>query len=168
MTVAFALLGLMLGRIRDLSPAAGRRLIAALAALPEQIEEILDHEEEIAEVARKYAQAKHMFFIGRVRGWPVAREGAQKLKEISYVHAEAYQGSELKHGPLALIDDTDAERRHRPGRRTGQQERLDDRADQGPRRPGHRGDERRTAGRPGGRRRDPGPGDRARTRAESC
>ena len=61
-------------------------------------------QEQIAEVARRFAVAEHMFFIGRVRGWPVAREGAQKLKEVSYVHAEAYQASELKHGPLALID----------------------------------------------------------------
>ena len=51
-----------------------------------------------------FATAEHMFFIGRVRGWPVAREGAQKLKEVSYVHAEAYQAAELKHGPLALIN----------------------------------------------------------------
>jgi len=58
---------------------------------------------KLAEIARRFAGAEHMFFIGRVRGWPVAREGAQKLKEISYVHAEAYQAGELKHGPLALI-----------------------------------------------------------------
>ena len=64
---------------------------------------ILNAEEEIAAIAHRFAEADHMFFIGRVRGWPVAREGAQKLKEISYVHAEAYQAGELKHGPLALI-----------------------------------------------------------------
>jgi glucosamine--fructose-6-phosphate aminotransferase (isomerizing) len=61
-------------------------------------------EDQIAGIARRFADADHMFFIGRVRGWPVAREGAQKLKEISYVHAEAYQAAELKHGPLALIN----------------------------------------------------------------
>ena len=65
---------------------------------------ILAAEQEIAEIARRFAAAEHMFFIGRVRGWPVAREGAQKLKEVSYVHAEAYQAAELKHGPLALIN----------------------------------------------------------------
>ena len=60
--------------------------------------------EEISEIAREYAGAEHMFFIGRVRGYPVAREGAQKLKEVSYLHAEAYPASELKHGPLALVN----------------------------------------------------------------
>ena len=65
--------------------------------------EILAEEDAIETIANRYANAEHMFFIGRVRGWPVAREGAQKLKEISYVHAEAYQAGELKHGPLALI-----------------------------------------------------------------
>jgi glucosamine--fructose-6-phosphate aminotransferase (isomerizing) len=67
------------------------------------VSEILADETEITSAAHRFAGAEHMFFIGRVRGWPVAREGAQKLKEISYVHAEAYQAGELKHGPLALI-----------------------------------------------------------------
>ncbi|MET0235791.1 MAG: glutamine--fructose-6-phosphate transaminase (isomerizing) [Kibdelosporangium sp.] len=104
MTVSFAMLALLLGRVRDLSAAHGSRLVTALQALPDQISSILDTDDEIAAIAGKYAHAQHMFFIGRVRGWPVAREGAQKLKEISYVHAEAYQAAELKHGPLALID----------------------------------------------------------------
>ncbi|MFD1051751.1 SIS domain-containing protein, partial [Kibdelosporangium lantanae] len=104
MVVSFAMLALWLGRIRDLSVADGSRLVSALQALPDQIDEILRTDAEVADVAGKYANARHMFFIGRVRGWPVAREGAQKLKEISYVHAEAYQAAELKHGPLALID----------------------------------------------------------------
>ncbi|HEV7210068.1 MAG TPA: glutamine--fructose-6-phosphate transaminase (isomerizing) [Mycobacteriales bacterium] len=104
MSVSFAMLGLLLGRVRDLSAADGHRLVAGLLALPEQITEVLKTEEDVAAVAKQYAEARHMFFIGRVRGWPVAREGAQKLKEISYVHAEAYQAPELKHGPLALID----------------------------------------------------------------
>ncbi|MQA11984.1 MAG: glutamine--fructose-6-phosphate transaminase (isomerizing) [Pseudonocardiaceae bacterium] len=106
MSLSFALLGALLGRVRDLSTANGKRLVAGLRALPERIEQILALEEEIAAAAREYAHASHMFFIGRVRGWPVAREGAQKLKEISYIHAEAYQAAELKHGPLALIDET--------------------------------------------------------------
>ncbi|MFC0105075.1 glutamine--fructose-6-phosphate transaminase (isomerizing) [Kibdelosporangium aridum] len=104
MAVSFAMLALWLGRVRDLSAAHGTRLVSALQQLPDQIASILETDYEVAAIARKYAQAKHMFFIGRVRGWPVAREGAQKLKEISYVHAEAYQAAELKHGPLALID----------------------------------------------------------------
>jgi glucosamine--fructose-6-phosphate aminotransferase (isomerizing) len=104
MAVSFAMLGLLFGRVRDLSFADGQRIVAGLRALPGQISEVLASEAEIAEVAKRYAGAEHMFFTGRVRGWPVAREGAQKLKEISYLHAEAYQASELKHGPLALID----------------------------------------------------------------
>ncbi len=104
MAVSFAMLALLLGRVRDLSAAHGARLVQALQALPDQIDTVLGLDHEIADVAGKYAAAEHMFFIGRVRGWPVAREGAQKLKEISYVHAEAYQAAELKHGPLALID----------------------------------------------------------------
>ncbi|MGF1430686.1 glutamine--fructose-6-phosphate transaminase (isomerizing) [Kitasatospora sp. LaBMicrA B282] len=101
--VAFALLALHFGRINDLSPADGRRIVDGLKALPGQIREILEQEKEIAELAAEYANCQGMMFIGRVRGYPVAREGAQKLKEISYVHAEAYPASELKHGPLALI-----------------------------------------------------------------
>jgi glucosamine--fructose-6-phosphate aminotransferase (isomerizing) len=104
MAATFAMLALLLGRVRDLSSAAGQRVVSGLRALPDQIERILAAEEEVADVARRFAAAEHMFFIGRVRGWPVAREGAQKLKEVSYVHAEAYQASELKHGPLALIN----------------------------------------------------------------
>ncbi len=104
MAASFAMLALLLGRVRDLSSASGQRIVAGLRALPAQIEQILADEEQIADVARRFAAAEHMFFIGRVRGWPVAREGAQKLKEVSYVHAEAYQAAELKHGPLALIN----------------------------------------------------------------
>ncbi len=106
MTASFALLGLLLGRVRDMSAAEGGRLVSGLRALPDQIEQILAQEDNIATIASRFAGADHMFYIGRVRAWPVAREGAQKLKEISYVHAEAYQASELKHGPLALIDST--------------------------------------------------------------
>ena len=101
--VAFALLAVHLGRIRDLSPANGRRLIDALQRLPDQMREILRATEQIRAVARKYAARANAFYIGRANCYPVALEGAQKLKEIAYVHAEAYPASELKHGPLALI-----------------------------------------------------------------
>ena len=104
MTASFALLALLIGRVRDMSAAEGARIVAGMRALPEQIDRVLVQEDDIATVAGQFADAERMFFIGRVRAWPVAREGAQKLKEISYVHAEAYQASELKHGPLALID----------------------------------------------------------------
>jgi glutamine---fructose-6-phosphate transaminase (isomerizing) len=104
MAATFALLALLLGRVRDMSSASGQRIVAGMRALPGQIEQVLAAEEQIAQIAHQFAGAEHMFFIGRVRGWPVAREGAQKLKEVSYVHAEAYQAAELKHGPLALIN----------------------------------------------------------------
>ncbi|MDT7646829.1 MAG: hypothetical protein QOC75_3829, partial [Pseudonocardiales bacterium] len=104
MGVCFAMLALSLGRVRDLSVSDGTRIVSALDALPDRISEVLASESAISDVAKQHSGAERMFFIGRVRGWPVAREGAQKLKEISYVHAEAYQAGELKHGPLALID----------------------------------------------------------------
>jgi glucosamine--fructose-6-phosphate aminotransferase (isomerizing) len=104
MFLGFAMLALQLGRVRDLSIADGRRLIAGMEALPGKIEEILATEERLEAIAERLADAESLFFVGRVRGFPVAREGAQKFKEISYRHAEAYQTSELKHGPLALIN----------------------------------------------------------------
>ena len=103
MTIAFALLALHLGRVRDLSVTDGQRVVRGLRRLPVQIGEILARENQLAEVAEELSQADSVFFIGRVRGYPVAREGAQKFKEVSYRHAEAYPTSELKHGPLALI-----------------------------------------------------------------
>lgn len=106
MGVGFAMIALALGRVHDLSSADGRRIIAALRALPGQIQQILNAEAMIADQAKALAVASSLFFIGRVRGFPVAREGAQKFKEVSYRHAEAYQASELKHGPLALIDES--------------------------------------------------------------
>jgi glucosamine--fructose-6-phosphate aminotransferase (isomerizing) len=104
MVVSFALLALHLGRIRDLSVADGKRVIDGLRKLPAQITEILEGEADIKKLAELYADAKSMMFIGRVRGYPVAREASLKLKEVSYIHAEAYPASELKHGPLALIE----------------------------------------------------------------
>jgi glutamine---fructose-6-phosphate transaminase (isomerizing) len=102
--VAFALLALQLGRVRDLGPGDGARLIDGLAALPDQIATVLSMEDAVAAVARDLvAPSPGMFFVGRVAGYPVAQEGAQKLKEVSYVHAEAYPAAELKHGPLALV-----------------------------------------------------------------
>jgi glutamine---fructose-6-phosphate transaminase (isomerizing) len=101
--VAFALLAVHLGRIRDLGPADGRRIINGLKALPGQIRQLQEDEDHVAEIAAEIARVRSVLFVGRVRGWPVAREGAQKLKEVSYVHAEAYPAAELKHGPLALV-----------------------------------------------------------------
>ena len=101
--VCLALLALHLGRTRDLSPEQGRRLIEAMDRLPEGIEAALAGEPRVEAIARRYADSKSAFYIGRGPGFPVALEGAQKLKEISYIHAEAYPASELKHGPLALV-----------------------------------------------------------------
>jgi glucosamine 6-phosphate synthetase-like amidotransferase/phosphosugar isomerase protein len=101
--VVLALLGLQLGRVRDLSPAAGRRLIAGLQALPDLIEQTLASEAAIAELATAWAGYQGALYVGRVAGAVVAREGALKLKEVAYLHAEAYPASELKHGPLALV-----------------------------------------------------------------
>lgn len=105
MALAFALLALHLGRLHDLSHAEGERILRGLQRIPEQVKAILDDAGQVTALAEEIAKARSVFYIGRVRGFPVAREGAQKLKEISYIHAEAYQTSELKHGPLALIDE---------------------------------------------------------------
>jgi glucosamine--fructose-6-phosphate aminotransferase (isomerizing) len=102
-SVALLLLAIHLGRLRDLSSAAGSRLLQALNVLPEQIGAVFAQEEQIAACARQLASAEHVYFIGRGAGHAVAMEAALKLKEVSYIHAEAYPAAELKHGPLALI-----------------------------------------------------------------
>ena len=101
---AFALFALYIGRMRDVSPAEGTRVIDALKALPEQVQSLIDRSDEFMAIARKYTQYQRAYFVGRCEGFGLAKEGALKLKEISYIHAEAYPASELKHGPLALID----------------------------------------------------------------
>ncbi|MEV6275961.1 glutamine--fructose-6-phosphate transaminase (isomerizing) [Nocardia sp. NPDC051832] len=79
------------------------QLQAALSILPGVIGDLIDNSDAIQRAATEFSDFAHMYFIGRAGMWPIAREGAQKLKEISYIHAEAYQASELKHGPLALV-----------------------------------------------------------------
>ena len=101
--ITLALLALQLGRARDLSPEQGRRLVEAMERLPADIEAALATEPLVKALALRYAHCASAFYIGRGPGFPIALEGAQKLKEISYIHAEAYPASELKHGPLALI-----------------------------------------------------------------
>jgi glutamine---fructose-6-phosphate transaminase (isomerizing) len=101
--VALALFAIHLGRIRDLSTAHGSRLLNALSTLPEQIDGIIAREAEISRLAEAFMACDHAFFVGRSAGYAVAMEGALKLKEVSYLHAEAYSAAELKHGPLALI-----------------------------------------------------------------
>lgn len=101
----FSLLALMLGRLRDISPQRGAALIDAIEQLPVQIEKALELENQIMSLANTVAQSRSLFYLGRTTAYPVALEGAQKLKEISYLHAEAYPSSELKHGPLALVSE---------------------------------------------------------------
>jgi glucosamine--fructose-6-phosphate aminotransferase (isomerizing) len=79
-------------------------LVAAFRALPEQVRELVEREKEIAKIARKYSKFQNFMYFGRGLSYPVALEGALKLKEISYVHAEGTTGGELKHGPIALLN----------------------------------------------------------------
>ncbi len=100
-----ALLALLMGRIRQLSHNRGREILDALEAVPGQVESILAQNASIAALAWKYAGAEDFFFLGRLCNFPVALEGALKLKEISYIHAEGYPAAEMKHGPIAMIDE---------------------------------------------------------------
>jgi glucosamine--fructose-6-phosphate aminotransferase (isomerizing) len=102
---ALALLALLMGRIRQLATNRGREIIEALEAIPKQIESILAQNDDIRKLAQKYANAEDFFFLGRLCNFPVALEGALKLKEISYIHAEGYPAAEMKHGPIAMIDE---------------------------------------------------------------
>ena len=99
------LLALLMGRIRMLSMNRGRQILQAMEAVPKQIETVLKQNDAIAKIAKKYCDAKNFFFLGRQYNFPVALEGALKLKEISYIHAEGYPAAEMKHGPIALIDE---------------------------------------------------------------
>ncbi|MEM9446007.1 MAG: glutamine--fructose-6-phosphate transaminase (isomerizing) [Verrucomicrobiota bacterium] len=100
----FSLIGLLLGRMRYLSASAGQKIIHALEELPNQIETILGQSAKIRKVAEKYANSKSMLFMGRQANYPIALEGALKMKEITYIHAEGYPSSELKHGVIALVE----------------------------------------------------------------
>jgi glucosamine--fructose-6-phosphate aminotransferase (isomerizing) len=98
-----AMMSVLLGRTRRLSAEAGSRIIEQLARLPDLARAVIEQEDHIAEIAAKYAHIEHAFFIGRGYMYPAVLEGALKLKEISYVHAEGYHAAELKHGPIALL-----------------------------------------------------------------
>ncbi|MES2524368.1 MAG: glutamine--fructose-6-phosphate transaminase (isomerizing) [Gemmatimonadota bacterium] len=103
--VALALLTLKMARLRDLSVQRGREIAQAMAKLPEQIQSILDRAEEIEALAEEFKRATNFLYLGRGYNFPAALEGALKLKEISYIHAEGYPAAEMKHGPIALIDE---------------------------------------------------------------
>jgi len=103
--MALFLFALLLGRMRDLSLALGRQLIRDVEKLPDKIREILAMRDQIREAAEHFASSDNFYFLGRGYSYPVALEGALKLKEIAYVHAEGYSAAEMKHGPIALIDE---------------------------------------------------------------
>ena len=100
-----ALLTLTLGRQRALSREAGIEVARELDRIPGKIDEILQRSEAVRSIAQKYAQRNNFIYLGRGTNFPVALEGALKLKEISYIHAEGYPAAEMKHGPIALIDE---------------------------------------------------------------
>src|SRR5437762_4525198 len=101
--VILGLLGLLLGRMRHLSTSQGSRVIEALEALPDQVESVLKLSDQIRSIARKYVEAEGMLFFGRQFNFPVALEGALKMKEITYLFAEGHPSAELKHGIIALV-----------------------------------------------------------------
>lgn len=99
------LLALYLGRMRHLSYPAGKRIIKQLREMPQKVEEALKCHERVQEIAEKYSKFNNYLYLGRLYNFPVALEGALKLKEISYIHAEGYPAAEMKHGPIALVDE---------------------------------------------------------------
>lgn len=101
---AFYIFTLLMARMRDMSFGEGVRFAEALATIPEKTDQILDNIEPIIALAKKYARSDNFLFLGRGINYPVALEGALKLKEISYIHAEGYSAAEIKHGPIALIN----------------------------------------------------------------
>lgn len=99
-----ALITVMLGRQREMSEVMGERILSELSELPEKVAKVLDSREAIKKLANKYKDYEHFMYLGRKYCFPVAEEGALKLKELSYIHAEGYASGEMKHGPIALID----------------------------------------------------------------
>lgn len=100
-----AMIALLLGRQRRLSFESGADIVKAMQELPTLVEQTLQLSDQIAGIAQKYAKANNFLYLGRHFNYPVAMEGALKLKEISYIHAEGYPAAEMKHGPIALIDE---------------------------------------------------------------
>jgi len=98
------LLALLLGRHQNLSLTDGVEALKAITALPEQVKAVLSQDNHIQAIAEKYYRFNNWLFLGRKYGYPIAMEGALKLKEISYIHAEGYAAGEMKHGPIALIN----------------------------------------------------------------
>ncbi len=103
--IALAMFTLKLARLRNLSVVQGRNIVEAMQALPEQIQQILDGAPCVERIADEFKNATNFLYLGRGYNFPAALEGALKLKEISYIHAEGYPAAEMKHGPIALIDE---------------------------------------------------------------
>ena len=102
--MTLSLLALFFGRMRHLSQEAGEKLTASLRRIPTVIEQALGTDHEVRRIAEKYAHCTNFLYLGRQYNFPTALEGALKLKEISYIHAEGYPAAEMKHGPIALVD----------------------------------------------------------------
>jgi glucosamine--fructose-6-phosphate aminotransferase (isomerizing) len=100
-----AMLALYIGRMRDMSYSAGVDFVQALRQAPDLVRQALQTAEQIKGIAQRYARYNDMLFLGRMELFPIALEGALKLKEISYIHAEGYPAAEMKHGPIALISE---------------------------------------------------------------
>ena len=98
------MIALMLGRMKTLPLEVGRKIVSALNEVPELVQKVLDQNESIKRVSHKFFKTNNALYLGRGYNFPVALEGALKLKEISYIHAEGYPAAEMKHGPIALID----------------------------------------------------------------
>jgi glucosamine--fructose-6-phosphate aminotransferase (isomerizing) len=101
---ALFLLTLFMAQIKDQKGILGKDMVSKLREVPGQVKKVLDKEDQIAEIARLYKDNENFLYLGRGYNYPVALEGALKLKEISYIHAEGYPAAEMKHGPIALVD----------------------------------------------------------------
>jgi glucosamine--fructose-6-phosphate aminotransferase (isomerizing) len=103
--LALTMLGLYFGRLRHLSHAQGMRIIEQLQELPDKVAKALECDADVRRIAAKYSGCNNFLYLGRQFNFPTALEGALKLKEISYIHAEGYPAAEMKHGPIALVDE---------------------------------------------------------------
>ncbi|MHC4182240.1 MAG: SIS domain-containing protein, partial [Planctomycetota bacterium] len=101
---ALFLLTLFMARIKGQKEILGKDMVSKLREVPGQVKKVFDKEDQIAEIARLYKDNENFLYLGRGYNYPVALEGALKLKEISYIHAEGYPAAEMKHGPIALVD----------------------------------------------------------------
>jgi glucosamine--fructose-6-phosphate aminotransferase (isomerizing) len=103
--MVLAAIALMVGRSRSISVIEGREIVRSMLAIPQQIHTIIEKSAALKTIASRYVDASNFLYLGRGYNFPAALEGALKLKEISYIHAEGYPAAEMKHGPIALIDE---------------------------------------------------------------